>query len=103
MSAWQIVEEVAVFPRLDRRGRQLIRVAIVKFGSKYFADIRLCYRDPETNEIKPLRAGLTLNYIAAFKLIKALHKTLELMNEKYHGPFGNNPWIRGVVEDLGLL
>ncbi len=100
MSAWHLVKEVALFPRRDKRGKQLVRVAVTSFNGKYYGDIRLGYPDPETGRFQARRQGLTLNYWAIAQLCEALHKLLDTLDSEYGGPLSDEPRLRPLFEAM---
>jgi len=94
MGSWQDAEVVAVFPKKNRDGKQLVKVGISTFGGRAYTDIREVYRDEETGALRPTRKGMKLNFGSLLCLSQAVEQALKLMDEKYGGVFSDEPSLR---------
>ncbi len=100
MTSWRTVDVIDTFPRRNATGNHFVRVSISAFGAKFYGDVRLCYRDERTGEIKPRKQGLTLNWLALWDLHRALGRLLEVLDEDYGGTLADNPSLRAHLDSV---
>ena len=100
MGSWSEVETIALFPKRSWRGKQWLRVGICSFSKRVFVDLRECYRDEDSGDIKPTKKGITVNYTTLVELIDALNKAADVVSERYGGFFSDNPAILQLVERM---
>ncbi len=100
MGSWSEIETIALFPKRSWRGKQWLRVGICSYSNRVFIDIRECFRDENSGDLKPTRKGITVNYTTLVELIDALNKAADVVSERYGGYFSDNPTILQLIETM---